>query len=428
MSSNIDILSTPVTLPCGLVVPNRIVKGPMAENLTFSKTSHRPNDLLNTVYRVWGEGQYGMLVTGNVQVDPRYLGGPGDVTFTSDDLKNPVALSAWKIWAHASQASGTPTVVQLCHPGRQSPLGAGNRGFFTKNIAPSVVPLDMKGGIMTKVAQALLFGSPKEMTLKDIDEVVEMFVNGAKMSYEAGFKGVQLHAAHGYLITQFLSPKTNKRTDAYGGTPEKRLRFILRIIEETRRATSPQFCIGVKLNSSDYQTMGVSDEEVLAQVAALDNAGVDFIDISGGSYEDPRMAQEQEDIKPIRESTRLRESFFQEFSEKARKSVKKGCVVMVTGGFRTRAGMAAAVTEGACELVGVARPAALIPDVPKSVWLNKELTDDEAVVRPIKIKGSKWLSKIPVIGAGVQSMWHGQQIQLVAAGKKPDFNLSFGPW
>ncbi|KAH8152949.1 uncharacterized protein LAJ45_03176 [Morchella importuna] len=421
MSTAIDILSTPVTLPCGLVVPNRIVKGPMAENLS-SGTSHHPNDLLNTVYRIWGEGQYGMLVTGNVQVDPRFLGGPGDVTFSPSDLKNPVALSAWKIWAHASQDSGTPTIVQLCHPGRQSPFGAGTSGFFTKNLAPSAVGLDMKGGFLTKVAQALLFGTPKEMTLKDIDEVVEMFVNGARMSYLAGFKGVQLHAAHGYLITQFLSPKINRRTDAYGGTPENRLRFILRIIEETRRATSPEFCIGVKLNSSDYQSMGITDEEVLGQVAALDEAGVDFIDISGGTYEDPRMAQESSD-KPVRESTKLRESFFQEFSEKARKAVKNGCVIMVTGGFRSRVGMAAAVTDGACELVGIARPACLIPDVPKSVWLNKDLPDEEAVVKAVKIKGGKWVSKLPIVGVGMQSLWHGMQIGRIAVGKKPDLDL-----
>lgn len=178
----------------------------------------------------------------------------------------------------------------------------------------------------------------------------------------------------------------------------------------------------MKLNSSDYQSMGITDEEVLGQVAALDEAGVDFIDISGGTYEDPRMAQVSRD-KPVRESTKLRESFFQEFSEKARGAVKKGCVIMVTGGFRSRVGMAAAVTDGACELVGVARPACLIPDVPKSVWLNKDLPDEEAVVMPARIKGGEWLSKIPVLGVGMQSLWHGMQIRRIAAGKKPDMDL-----
>lgn len=169
--------------------------------------------------------------------------------------------------------------------------------------------------------------------------------------------------------------------------------------------------------------MGVTDEEVLGQVAALDDAGVDFIDISGGTYEDPRMAQEATSGTPVRESTKLRESFFQEFSEKARKAVKKGCVIMVTGGFRSRVGMAAAVTDGACELVGIARPACLIPDVPKSVWLNKDLPDEEAVVRPVTIKGGEWISKIPIVGVGMQSLWHGMQIGRIAVGKQPDMGL-----
>lgn len=180
-----------------------------------------------------------MLVTGNVQVDPRFLGGPGDVTFTPSDLKNPVALSAWKIWAHASQDSGTPTIVQLCHPGRQSPFGAGTRGFFTKNLAPSAVGLDMKGGFLTKVAQALLFGTPKEMTLKDIDEVVEMFVNGARMSYLAGFKGVQLHAAHGYLITQFLSPKVRIHTHLTQLLPGGHSKKKWKLTAKTRSTSVP---------------------------------------------------------------------------------------------------------------------------------------------------------------------------------------------
>lgn len=203
---NIEILAAPVTLPCGLTLPNRIVKGPMAEGLAKSK-SNRPNDLHNTVYRAWGEANYGLIITGNVQVDPRYLGDDGDVTVRPTDLTNPVALSDWKIWATACQASGTPAVIQICHTGRQCVVGAGDRSFMTKTLGPSAVALDFSGGWFTKLLQRFLFGTPKEMTLQDIDEVVEMFVNCARMALLAGFKGVELHAAHGYLLTQFLSPK-----------------------------------------------------------------------------------------------------------------------------------------------------------------------------------------------------------------------------
>lgn len=204
---NIETLAAPVTLPCGLTLPNRIVKGPMAERLAKKSTSNRPNDLHNAVYRAWGEANYGLIITGNVQVDPRYLGDAADVTFHPTDLTNPVALSDWKIWATACQASGTPTVIQICHTGRQSVAGVGDRSFMAKTLAPSAVALDFQGGWFTKLLQRVMFGTPKEMTLEDIDEVVEMFVNCAKMAFVTGFKGVELHAAHGYLITQFLSPK-----------------------------------------------------------------------------------------------------------------------------------------------------------------------------------------------------------------------------
>lgn len=200
----------------------------MAESIAMKSTSNRPNDLHTAVYRAWGEGQYGMLVTGisvifdpnpqqtqttnspyagNVQVDPRYFGESGDLAFNITDLTNPVALSQWKTWATVCQASGTPTVVQLCHTGRQSPMGAGYRSLLAKTIAPSAVALDFPGGWVTKLLQWVVFGTPREMTLEEIDEVVGMFVGAARMSWLAGFKGVELHAAHGYLLTQFLSPK-----------------------------------------------------------------------------------------------------------------------------------------------------------------------------------------------------------------------------
>lgn len=187
----------------------------MAEGLANKPTLNRPNDLHNAVYRAWGEGGYGMLVSGNVQVDPRYLGDPGDLTFYATDLTNPIILSQWKLWATACQASGTPTIVQLCHTGRQSPVGAGYRSFFAKTLAPSAVALNFPGGWVTKLLQRVVFGTPKEMTLADIDEAVEMFVNGAKMAFRAGFKGLELHAAHGYLFTQFLSPKVANRFSKY---------------------------------------------------------------------------------------------------------------------------------------------------------------------------------------------------------------------
>jgi 2,4-dienoyl-CoA reductase-like NADH-dependent reductase (Old Yellow Enzyme family) len=227
------------------------------------------------------------VVTGNVQVDPRYLGTPNDLAVHSSDLSDPDALRRWKTWAEACQASGTPTIVQLNHVGRQAHPLAGEKSFFTKSLAPSAVPLDVQGSWFDKLAFRLFLGRPREMTVAEIDTVVDQFTEAAKMAFIAGFKGVELHAAHGYLLTQFLSPKINRRTDDYGGTPEKRLKLMLRIIHAVREATSKEFCIGVKLNSADFQVMGLDDNEVLGQVKAISEAGVDFIEISGGTYEKP---------------------------------------------------------------------------------------------------------------------------------------------
>jgi 2,4-dienoyl-CoA reductase-like NADH-dependent reductase (Old Yellow Enzyme family) len=215
------------------------------------------------------------------------MGSPYDVAVHPGDHSDPEALRRWKTWAEACQASGTPTIVQLNHPGRQAHPLAGEKSFFTKALAPSAVPLDFQGGWFEKLAFRLFLGTPREMTLAEINAVVDQFTAAAKMAFIAGFKGVELHAAHGYLLTQFLSPKINRRTDEYGGTPEKRLKLLLRTLNAVRDATSKEFCIGVKLNSADFQIMGLDDNEVLGQVKAISEAGVDFIEISGGSYEKP---------------------------------------------------------------------------------------------------------------------------------------------
>lgn len=183
-------------------------------------------------------------------------------------------------------SEGTPTIVQINHPGRQSPLGSGNRGVFAKNLAPSAVPLNFGPGVLPKLITSLVFGTPKEMTQADIDDVIKRFGETARLSAEAGFAGAEIHAAHGYLLAQFLSEKSNLRTDAYGGTPAKRAQIILEVVKAMREATPKGFCVGIKLNSADHQ----SPQEFSAareQIKLIAAAGVDFIEISGGSYEDP---------------------------------------------------------------------------------------------------------------------------------------------
>ncbi|EPE26747.1 FMN-linked oxidoreductase [Glarea lozoyensis ATCC 20868] len=415
------LLSQELVLPSGLRLPNRMSKAAMAEGL--AATTHDPNQKIRKAYREWAKGGWGMILTGNVQVSDDYLGAPQDIDVpaqNTDELQ-----AAWREWATECQASGTPTIVQLNHPGRQSPAGAGKKSFFTKNLAPSPIGLNFGPGILAKVASKVLFGTPKEMTVQDIKLVIDQFVEGAKRSYDAGFKGVELHAAHGYLLAQFHSPATNRRTDEFGGSAHKRVEISLRIIRRIRAVTSPNFSISIKFNSADAATD--KTEDVLEQIRLLVDAGIDFLEISGGTYENPLMMgddgvakQDMSEDKPMKASTIKRESFFLEFAQTVRKSFP-GLVLMVTGGFRTRTGMEGALQSGACDIVGVGRPAAVYPDFPTKIILNENVKDEDANANlpRIEVEGAeKWIVKISgvtALGAGKTTRVYQEHIGSMAA-------------
>lgn len=281
-------LAKPITLPSGLVIPNRLANAAMTEQMAGPESDYQPTEVMNRAYAAWAEGGWGLVITGNVQVDERYLGGPKDTSMIGDEAK---MLAAWKTWAKACKAGpgGCPTVVQINHPGRQSPVGAGTRGFFAKNLSPSAIPLHLGDGILAKLASALMFGTPKEMTTADIDDLVARFARAARITAEAGFDGVEIHAAHGYLLAQFLSAKSNTRTDAYGGSPAKRAQVIVEIIRAMREATPEGFTVGIKLNSVDHQS-SVELQECIDQLQVITDAGIDFLEVSGGTYENPEVS------------------------------------------------------------------------------------------------------------------------------------------
>lgn len=231
------------------------------------------------------------MLTGNVQIDQRYFGAPHDLMI-DPQLPEEKVLAAYKELAVSCNGNGTPTIVQLNHPGRQSPLGAGKRGYFEKSIAPSAVPMDLGASAMQRFLSSLVFGTPREMTQQDIDDVVARFVYSAKIAEKAGFVGVQIHAAHGYLLAQFLSAKTNLRTDKYGGSSANRAKIVVDIIKAIRAAVQPSFCVALKLNSVDHQAgldpaASTELKDVLEQAKLICDTGVDFLEISGGSYENP---------------------------------------------------------------------------------------------------------------------------------------------
>lgn len=277
-------ISHPLTLPSGLVLPNRLVKAAMAEGMAKDGL---PDPALRSSYAKWADGGWGMILTGNVAVDERHLGQPGDVVLLDNEAK---MAQLWKEWAKACKGeSNVPVIVQVNHPGRQSPAGAGSRGFFAKALAPSAVPLQLGSGVLGQLVSRLVFGTPKEMTVADIEDVVRRFAATARVSAEAGFDGVEIHAAHGYLLAQYLSPKVNKRTDAYGGSPTKRAKIIVDIVQAMRAVTPKGFTIGIKFNSVDHQSESEL-KDCIEQLKAIVDAGIDFLEVSGGSYEDPKVS------------------------------------------------------------------------------------------------------------------------------------------
>nr|HRD10771.1 NADH:flavin oxidoreductase [Mycobacterium sp.] len=261
-------LHDPLTLPCGLVLPNRIMKASMSEAL--AESGHAPGARLEQLYRTWSHGGYGLLISGNVMVDGAQLGEPGNVVI--EDERD---LDALTRWAKSAHDGGVPIWAQLNHPGRQSnPLAIGHTP-----VAPSAVPLNLPGST-----------TPRELTAAEIEDIIDRFATAAAVCETAGFDGIQIHAAHGYLVTQFLSPLSNLRTDEWGGDPVRRMRFLLEIVRRIRARVSPGFAVGVKLNSADFQRGGFSEEESRDVVAALAGEGIDLLEISGGNYESPAMA------------------------------------------------------------------------------------------------------------------------------------------
>ena len=343
------ILSQPLRLPCGAVLPNRLCKAAMTEGLADEHLRATPRH--DTLYRRWAEGGAGLLLTGNVQVDRRVLERPANVTIDITDALTHDGEARLRLarWAKAGTSCGNHLWMQINHAGRQSP-----RYVTTQPMAPSPQQLGMLGN----------FGKPRALTENEILDLVRRFGHVAAVARETGFTGVQIHAAHGYLLSSFLSPVTNRRTDAWGGPLENRARMLIETLRETRRAVGADFPISIKLNSDDFRKGGFSNDECLQVVEWLNAESLDLLEISGGSYEQPALVGHVGDAStaaPRRESTRKREAYFLDYAEKIRAVAKMP--LMVTGGFRTRQAMEEAITDNACDMVGLGRPLCTHTDV-----------------------------------------------------------------
>lgn len=387
-----------------------------------------PPETFHTLYKTWGQSRYGLLITGQVQVDRRFLSIAGDVCTHERSLK-PEVLEKWKTWA------STPCIVQLAHPGRMSPAGAGIRPSDMQPLCPSEVPVELGDTWLDKMAIGTVLGVPRAMTVEEIDDVVEKWVHGATVARDAGFAGCQLHGAHGFLLSQFLSPHTNRRTDEYGGSPEKRMKLLKRLVTEIRRECPPPYCLSVKLNSADYMEKGhgLEVDEGLEQVRWLRECGmVDFVEISGGNAEQKTSglhnsfgAKSIDRGQKMKESTRIREASFTGFAEKV-KTMNSNVPVQLSGGFRSRTGMADAIYSGACDLIGLGRSAVLEPELPKKILLNSAYDDEGSVARSHVVRG-QWLSNmipIKVIGSGLPIQFFYYNMRRLGKGLKSDPEIS----
>ena len=335
-------IESELKLPCGAVLPNRLCKAAMTEGL--ADEMNRTTEKHVNLYRRWSLGGAGLLISGNVQVDRRYLERAGNIA-----IDNNGGLDQLKALARAGTEGGNHFWMQISHPGRQV-MTSVNRN----PVAPSAVPMDL----------GKQFADPRALNEAEILEIIEKFAFVAKTAKECGFTGVQVHGAHGYLISQFLSPVSNIRTDRWGGSLENRARLLLEVVRSVREAVGVDYPVGVKLNSADFQKGGFGPEDALQVVQWLNEEKIDLLEVSGGTYEQPQMMGTDgiagQADQQMAASTKRREAYFLEYAKKIETVAEMP--LMVTGGFRTRLAMDDALNNGETEVVGLARPLCVDPD------------------------------------------------------------------
>ena len=378
---------TAFTFPNGQTVKNCIVKAAMEENL--SDPQLQPSDTLIQLYRTWSAGGTGLLLTGNVMVDARAMTGPGGVVLEKD-----TPLERFNIWAKAAQDNDTKVWMQINHPGRQ--VYANMNGVV---YAPSAIKVDL-GKLST------LFGEPEAMTETQIEDVITRFGDTAVNAQHAGFNGVQIHAAHGYLLAQFLSPLVNKRNDQWGGDLVNRARLLMRIVDEIKARTAPNFAVSVKLNSADFQRGGFDEIDALSVVQMLEQKGIDMVELSGGSYEAPAMQGMTKDGRTL-----AREAYFLEFAKTI--AQQTSLPIMTTGGI-TQLKTAQQVLADGVQLVGIATALAMRPDLPNH-WQN---VPDYQAPKPQVLWRNKSLQALAVMAMIKRNL------QRIGRGKAPKVIMS----
>ena len=383
---------SPFTLPCGSQLQNRLAKAAMEENM--SDEGQIPGPSILRLYQRWAKGGTGLLITGNVMVDGRAMTGPGGIVLEKDS-----DLAPFKAWAKAAKKNDTRIWMQINHPGRQVYAAMGG-----DVLSPSSIPLDLG-------KHSHLFGKPKAMNHKDISQLIQRFTDTASKAEQAGFDGIQIHAAHGYLISQFLSPLTNQRKDEFGGSIENRMRLLISIVQAIRATVSSSFAVAVKINSADFQRGGFDADDAKAVIKALNTLDIDLVELSGGSYESPAMQGSATQDTDADGRTLQREAYFLEFAKDIAQVATMP--IMTTGGVR-RIAVAEDVLANGIDMVGMGTALAMNPSLPNE-WKHNALACAHSPVVQWKDKTLSAIATMAVIK---------RQLQRMGKGLEPKVNVS----
>lgn len=328
-----EALGRPLELPCGVSLKNRLIKSAMSDSLGDGKGN--PTEAQMRLYERWAEGGAALSLIGEVQTTPRYPEKPGNLVLVPD-----TDMQALRVLAKRGSSNGAHIWPQLGHAGALSHLP------ISKPKGPSALNIE---GLKCE-----------GMSLDDIHDLPGMYASAAKIAQDTGFGGVQIHAGHGFLFSQFLSPLFNQRTDAYGGAVEGRFRIIHEVIDEVRQTVGAAFPIGIKINSTDKLVGGLTEDDALEVVRFLDQSSIDLIDVSGGTYF-PGAASSSDGTSSG--------PYFTDFSARAKEVTS--IPIMATGGFETRVQAMNAIESGKTDAVSIARAIVLQPSL-ANTWLSEE--------------------------------------------------------
>lgn len=364
----INLLVQPLDLPCGARLKNRLVKSAMSDSLGDGAGNATQAQM--RLYERWAEGGAALSLIGEVQTSPHYAEKPGNLVLVPD-----ADLAALQKLAQRGSANSAHIWPQLGH------AGALAHGPISTPKGPS--PLDVEGL------------KCDGMSLDDIQDLPRSYAQAATLAKDAGFGGVLIHAGHGFLFSQFLSPLFNHRTDAYGGTVDERFRIIGEVIDAVRKAVGPAYPIGIKINSTDMLEGGLSQDDALEAVQLLDATTVDLIDVSGGTY--------FPGAESSSDSASSSGPYFIDFAKRA-KSITS-IPIILTGGFETREQAAKAILEGCADAISLARAMVLNPSLPNA-WLSDAGGDPEFPIFDAPPRGgvTAWYSmRLTALGEDTES-------------------------